>query len=369
MSYALPIPTPVNPGPDPDVVIANAEMRAAYALVRRVARTDVPVLLLGETGVGKEVLARELHSAGPRGNGPLVVLNCGAVPAGLLESTLFGHERGAFTDARCTQRGMFETASGGTLFLDEIGELPLAAQVALLRVLETKRLTRIGGATEIPVDARVVAATNRDLTEAVANGTFRLDLLHRINALTIRVPPLRERADEIDALIDALLPEAARQCGNAVAWVSDAARACLRAYRWPGNVRQLRNTLQRAALECDGDTIEVEHLPDEIRGANGHSLVVPAAPRQAAPASSSAPAEPTAEAAPVIAAGGDGARIGLKQQMMDYERRVILDALRRTNGNRRRAAALLRTPLRTLARKIRVHGIRTRAELEADDGF
>jgi Nif-specific regulatory protein len=241
-------------------VVINPAMQAAHALIGRAASNDLPVLLLGETGVGKEILARELHQRGRRRTGPFKVVNCGAIPPGLLESTLFGHERGAFTDARCTNRGVFEQASGGTLFLDEIGDVSLATQAKLLRVLQDQEFHRLGGTRSLRTDARVVAATNKDLRRAIAAGEFREDLYFRVNVITIELPSLRERADDIDALAQHFLAEFAAELGRPRSGFSAAALARIRAHDWPGNVRELRNVLERALLVCDHEAIEVRDL-------------------------------------------------------------------------------------------------------------
>jgi DNA-binding NtrC family response regulator len=218
-------------------VVASDNMRRLYDLVARVARTTLPVLVLGETGSGKELVAHAVHQHSPRSKGPFKALNCATIPANLLESVFFGHERGAFTGADRQAPGIFEQAQGGTVFLDEVGELSAQAQAALLRVLETRRLVRVGGNREIEVDVRVVAATHRDLSAMVRAGTFREDLMFRLDALTLRVPPLRERKEEIAPLAELFLARASEQWGTGTKRLSEDARESLEAYAWPGNVR------------------------------------------------------------------------------------------------------------------------------------
>ncbi len=318
-------------------VFKSPNMVALSQLVDRVARAKIPVLVTGETGSGKEVIARAIHERGPRADGPMRIVNCGAMAASLLESTLFGHEKGAFTGADRDRAGLFEQASGGTLFLDEVGELSPAAQVALLRVLETHEVVRLGGSRDIEVDVRVVAATNRDLEAEVSKGAFREDLLFRLNPMTLRLPPLRERPDDLDPLIDRFLAEALSGTGLSSKTLDDDARACLHAYSWPGNVRELRNVIERAVVVCLGDVIGTADLPEK--------LIDVGAPRPSANDGSTP--EPEAEE------GGD-----FKTRVRNFETRLIVDALRRTDGNQTAAAKLLRMPLRTLVHKIKTYSIR-----------
>ncbi len=321
-------------------VFASPRMRELRHLVERVAVSNIPVLIHGETGSGKEVVARAIHTSSQRANGPMRSVNCGAMPANLIESQLFGHEKGAFTGAERTTPGLFEQADGGTLFLDEVGELTPAAQAALLRVLETGRLMRVGGTEEIQVDVRLVAATHRDLESMVGAGSFRQDLLYRLNTMTLQVPPLRERPEDLDALVRRFLDEASRESGGVVTSIQDEARALLHRYPWPGNVRELRNVIDRAVVVCPGDAIGVEDLPERLRKATGPI----ASPEPGAP--------PSVEALPV---DDDAA---FKDRVKAYETRLILDALRATDGNQTQAAKMLRMPLRTLVHKIRGYGIK-----------
>ena len=322
------------------VVVVSPKMRELYDLVRKVAASSIPVLLQGETGTGKEVLARAIHRAGPRRDGPLRSVNCGAIPATLIEGALFGHVRGAFTGADRDAPGLFEQADGGTLLLDEVGELSPPAQAALLRVLETKRVTRVGATDERPVDVRVVAATHRDLDAMVEEGAFRQDLLYRLNTMVLRIPPLRERPEEIEAIAELFLKEASRESGASVRGITPPARTLLRNYAWPGNVRELRNVIERAVVVCAGEQVGPEDLPERIRG--GAADVV----------TSSSVSEPPPDDA------------DFKDRVRQYETQLILDALKRCGGNQTMAAKMLRMPLRTLVHKLKQYGIKKHFEPE-----
>ncbi|AUX35994.1 uncharacterized protein SOCE836_081980 [Sorangium cellulosum] len=273
------------------VVVRAAAMLALYEQAARAARSLISVLILGETGVGKEVLARTLHARSPRAGGPYVELNCAALPPSLLESELFGHEKSAFTGASQARPGLLESAHGGTLFLDEIGELPLAFQAKLLRVLEDRKVLRIGGRTPRRIDLRFVAATNRDLEAEVARGAFRQDLYFRLNGISLVVPPLRERVAEIGPLADRFLEEACRQLEQRSApRLSPEALAVLEAYAWPGNVRELRNVIERAAVLCAGDSVEPADLPPHLASGGAGPRSGSAPPLSGpAPLSSAAP--------------------------------------------------------------------------------
>jgi DNA-binding NtrC family response regulator len=243
------------------VVVGDPAMKKVYLLAQRVAQRGTTALILGETGVGKEVIASFLHQKSPRAAGPYVRLSCASLPDTLLESELFGHEKGAFTGADRRKTGYVEAAMGGTLFLDEIGELPLATQVKLLRVLENRTITRLGGTIEVPVDVRVVCATHRNLRDAVAGGTFREDLYYRISAFVINVPPLRDRRDEIGLLANACVVELSRAMDLPQKTLSAEVSSRLLEYPWPGNVRELKNAIEHALVVCDGPSIQIEHLP------------------------------------------------------------------------------------------------------------
>ena len=323
----------------------GAAMREVHeVMVPRLAKSTIPVLILGETGSGKEVVTRAIHDASPRRGKPLRCINCAAIPASLIESVLFGHEKGAFTSADRAQKGIFEQAHGGTVLLDEVGELQPAAQAALLRVLETKKVTRIGSDQEIEVDVRVIAATHRDLEAMCDAGQFRWDLLYRLNTMTLRIPPLRERPEEIRPLAELFLAEAGRATGCAVRAIEPQALALLQAYRWPGNVRELRNVIERAVVIAQGPAITALDLSERVRQA--------AAPGGAA-------ADPAAPAGGQ--ADGDG---DYKERVRRYEVELIVDALRRAQGNQTEAARALKMPLRTLVHKIQTYGIKKKYGVE-----
>ena len=239
----------------------NPKMQELMGLLESVAPTETTVLIRGESGTGKELVARLIHSGSPRAFGPMVAVNCGALPEGILESELFGHEKGAFTGAAAMRKGKLELADGGTLFLDEIGELSAKVQVELLRVLEDKKVVRLGGSQEIKIDFRVICATNRDLEEAVREGSFREDLFYRINVFELRIPPLRERPGDILPIAEHYIRSFSTAMGRQVTGFSDKAESLLESYSWPGNVRELANAIERALVVCRGTTIEPEHLP------------------------------------------------------------------------------------------------------------
>jgi DNA-binding NtrC family response regulator len=248
------------------IVGSSAKLQQVMTQVRKVAATPATVLILGESGVGKELIARAVHSFSQRSDKHLVTLNCGAIPMPLVESELFGHEKGAFTDAKEMHQGAFEQANGGTLFLDEIGELPLEAQVKLLRALENRTVTRVGGKNPVAVDIRIIAATNRNLEEKVRQGVFRLDLLYRLNVFTIQVPSLRERREDIPQLTDYFIAKYNRMLGVNVAGITQQAINRLMQYEWPGNIRDLENAIQSAMILSQNDVIDVAQLPMRIKG-------------------------------------------------------------------------------------------------------
>jgi two-component system response regulator HydG len=307
------------PGMCGHVVARDPRMVHILGLLRRVAPTPATVLLLGESGVGKEVIARCLHAHSRRAEAPFVAVNCAALAPSLIESELFGHERGSFTGAVDRHSGVFERAHGGTLFLDEIGELDASLQSKLLRVLQEKTFERVGGGKPVETDVRVIAATNRDLQKAVQDGRFRSDLFFRLNTFPIEIPPLRQRPADVDALAELFLEQASRRLERPGLTLSDAARYALRAHSWPGNVRELENAMERAVILAD-DVLLPEHFP-----------LNPAA----APASQSEPG---------------------RMNMRDLERRAIEEALRRNNGNRTQAARDLGISLRTLQYRLKEYG-------------
>jgi two-component system, NtrC family, response regulator AtoC len=305
-----------------DNVVADPEMDRAYALGRKVARSPTNVLLLGETGVGKEVLAQRIHAWSSRAAAPFVRVNCAAVPEALLESELFGHEKGAFTGADRRKIGYCESAHGGTLFIDEIGELSLHAQVKLLNVLESRTITRVGDTAPIAVDVRVICATHRDLQDAIAKGTFRADLFYRIGSFVIRIPPLRARSTEVDAFAHMFARAFAAAAGERPPSISMDALAILRGYSWPGNVRELRNVIEHAMVMAEGEPeLLRSHLPEQV----------------AAPA-------PSVKSR----VGGDS----VKDKMSDFERRTVEEALAAEGGNQTRAAKRLGISRRALVYKL-----------------
>jgi DNA-binding NtrC family response regulator len=310
-------------------VIDGPLVKRLYEQVERVAKANVPVLVLGETGSGKEHVAISLHAQSSCSSGPFVVANCGAIPPSLLEATLFGHERGAFTGAVARSVGLLERASGGTLFLDEVGELTMTAQAALLRAVETQRICRVGSPVEVPIDVRFVAATHCDLDAMVQDGAFRKDLYFRLNGVKLLVPPLRERMDEIEALVHVFIERARHEWGARARTISADALDVLSGYGWPGNVRQLRHAIERAALLCAGESIEPSHLPEYV-------FARPVQPK---------------EAPSLVESFTD---LSLRTQVEKFEAALLEEALKRTGGSRKAAARLLRIPLRTLFRKLRV---------------
>lgn len=248
-------------------LIGNAPaMAEVFALAQKTATCNVTALITGETGTGKELLARAIHEHSPRARGPFVAFSCANLPETLIDDELFGHERGAFTGADGMRRGRFETANGGTLFLDEIGDLPLALQSRLLRVLQERTFHRLGGTSTVPVDIRLIAATHRDLEAMVREGTFRQDLLYRLNVVQLRMPALRDRRDDIPTLARHFLARFSSSFDKRVLHFSPGAQLGLTEYAWPGNVRELENTVQRAVALADNSTVEIEHLPEQVGG-------------------------------------------------------------------------------------------------------
>ena len=254
-----------------DFLGESSAMRQVYSIIDRVAASSVDVLVTGETGTGKELVARAIHARSRRSEGPFVPVDCGAIPDALIESELFGHERGAFTGADARRMGLVEFADGGTLFLDEVGELPLPLQAKLLRVLQERRVRRVGARQENAVDVRVVAATSRDLDRMVERGEFRRDLFYRINVVRIDLPPLRVRGDDIGLLAEFFANKAAQEMGRNVAGLSTDVYQVLRNYHWPGNVRELQNVVRRAIAMTRSPMAGVDDLPDEIVAAAGHA--------------------------------------------------------------------------------------------------
>jgi transcriptional regulator with AAA-type ATPase domain len=326
----VPPPVPARPAPRPGTM--------DEATMDRIALSAINVLILGETGVGKEVMARRLHQRSPRADAPILCLNCAALSESLLESELFGFERGAFTGATQSKPGLLESAQGGTVFLDEVGEMPPALQAKLLRVLEQREVLRVGGLKPRPIDVRFLSATNRDLETEIGAGRFRQDLYFRLNGIALRIPPLRERAAEIEPLARAFLAEACAEARRgAVPGVSSAALALLLRYAWPGNIRELRNVMERAVVLCEGDEIGLEHLPGDKMA----PVLARGAPRP--------PQEASLE--------DDDTFSG--QDMLEAmyapdknERARIIEALTRCHGNQTEAAKALGISRRALVTKI-----------------
>lgn len=306
------------------IVGTSGPMRQVYEQIARVARANTTVLIRGESGTGKELIAHAIHYSSPRAKKPFVKVSCAALPDSLIESELFGYEKGAFTGAQARKKGRFELAEGGTLFLDEIGEINLSTQVKLLRVLQEREFDRLGGTETVKTNVRLIAATNSDLEKAIAAGTFREDLHYRLNVFTIYVPPLRERKTDVLLLVDHFLDKYSMEHGHQVKRISTPAIDMLMSYHWPGNVRELENAIERAVLVCDGSVVHPHHLPPTLQ---------------------------TAEAS------GTVADVSLSDAVDAYEKSLIQDALKTARGNASRAAKLLHSTERIISYKIRKLGI------------
>ena len=309
-----------------DLIAVDPASRELAQLARRVAQSDATVLLNGESGVGKEVLSRYIHRHSPRADGPFVAINCAAIPENMLEAVLFGHEKGAFTGAIKSSVGKFEQAQGGTLLLDEISEMDLGLQAKLLRVIQERQVERLGGQTTIDLDVRIIATTNRDLRQEVAERRFREDLYYRLNVFPLTVPPLRQRPEDILPIAEKLLSTYHRAAGQPLS-LSEEARQRLRAHDWPGNVRELDNVIQRALILKQGRQIEAEDILIEL----GSSLNAP-------------------EAEPLSAEAEDAGR--LHSDLRDREAQVIIDTLKQFNGSRKKTAEQLGISPRTLRYKL-----------------
>src|SRR5277367_558272 len=310
------------------LVGSSRKMQELFALVERVAPSNVSVLITGESGTGKEMVARTLHDLSPRKAKPFVAVNCAAIPETLIESEIFGHEKGAFTGALERRAGCFELAEEGTLLLDEIGEMPVGTQAKLLRVLEERKLRRLGSKVESPVDVRVLSATNQDPDEAVEKGQLRGDLFYRLNVFNIHMPPLREHKEDIPEIVDAMLVEMNRKHCREVSGVDPDMMARMMAYDWPGNVRELRNTIERAVVLCGGGAIESRHLP---------------------PGFGTKAVKATTDAG--IASNAIQVEVGATVD--EGERRLILKTLESTNNNKTRAEEILGISLKTLHNKLK----------------
>jgi len=307
-----------------NIIGTSKEMRDVYEQVAQVAPAGATVLIRGESGTGKELVAHAIHYNSPRSSKPFVKVNCAALPESLIESELFGHEKGAFTGAVARKRGRFEMAEGGTLFLDEIGDLSPAMQVKLLRVLQEREFERVGGTETLKVNVRLIAATNVDLEQAVSDGRFRSDLYYRLNVFSIYLPPLRERKTDILLLADHFLDKYGGQNGKRIKRISTPAIDMLMSYHWPGNVRELENVVERATLVCEGNVIHGYHLPPTLQTAEGSGTVT---------------------------------KMSLDQAVSSFEKDLIQDALKTARGNRARAARLLDTTERILGYKVKKYEI------------
>ena len=303
-----------------NIIGTSGPTRQMYEQVAQVAQTNTTVLIRGESGTGKELIAHAIHYNSLRAKKPFVKVSCAALPDSLIESELFGYEKGAFTGAHARKKGRFELAEGGTLFLDEIGDINLNTQVKLLRVLQEREFERVGGTETVRVNVRVLCATNKDMEKAIADGTFREDLYYRLNVFTIFVPPLRDRKADLLLLADHFLEKFSREHGKIIKRISTPAIDMLMSYHWPGNVRELENVLERSVLVCDGQVIHGHHLPPSLQTADSSNTVT---------------------------------RVSLKDAVEGFERDLIQDALKTTRGNRAKAARLLDTTERILNYKVR----------------
>ncbi|MEM9068642.1 MAG: sigma-54 dependent transcriptional regulator [Myxococcota bacterium] len=318
----------------PDIVGEHPSLLRVFSIIERVADTDCSVLVTGESGTGKELVARGLHRASDRKSGPFVTVNCAAIPENLLESELFGHVKGAFTGATSSRKGRFLDADGGTLFLDEIGELPLNLQGKLLRALQEKVVCAVGESKERRVDVRIIAATNRDLEEMVEARSFREDLLYRLNVIPLELPPLRERSSDIQLLVQHFVAEANAGRRRSVEGVDDEAMTALSTYGWPGNIRQLRNVIERVVVLKGEGVIEFADLPPRIRKARGASsagILLPTLPEEG---------------------------IALRDAVERFENALIVQALERTGWNKNRAASILKMNRTTLVEKLKKKDIK-----------
>jgi len=301
------------------IIGTSGPMRQVYEQISKVASTNTTVLIRGESGTGKELIAHAIHYNSPRAKKPFIKVSCAALPESLIESELFGYEKGAFTGAHARKKGRFELSEGGTLFLDEIGDINLSSQVKLLRVLQEREFERVGGTEPVRVNVRLIAATNKDLEKAITAGTFREDLLYRLNVFAIFVPPLRERKPDVMLLADHFLEKYATEHGKSIKRISTPAIDMLMAYHWPGNVRELENIIERAVLVCDGSVVHGHHLPPTLQ---------------------------TSEAS------GTVTNLSLDEAVEAYEKDLIQDALKTTRGNRAKAAKLLHSTERIIGYKV-----------------
>jgi transcriptional regulator with PAS, ATPase and Fis domain len=329
---------PMLPAASPEAVVGSAAMKEVFGSVDRLAQTDIPVLVLGETGTGKEVVARAIHERGKRSGKELCCINCAAIPDSLVESILFGHVRGAFTGADRDSKGVFEEAHEGTVLLDEIAELPLPTQAKLLRVIETKQISRVGSTKERSMDVRIIAATHRNLEQMCESSQFRWDLFYRINTMTLRIPPLRERQEEIPMLVEHFIQHGLQDGDSRVTSIDPEALQLLMDFQWPGNVRELRNVIERAVVLAQGHIISTEDLPERVRLYREEEEL------------DIAEGEVLTEKTTLDSQT-------LRDRVKEFEAQRIRETLRQSGGNQSEAARQLRVPLRSLVRKIKQYGI------------
>ncbi|ACL65736.1 two component, sigma54 specific, transcriptional regulator, Fis family [Anaeromyxobacter dehalogenans 2CP-1] len=321
--------------PGTDMIGSGPAMQRVFELVKKVSPSNASVVIAGESGTGKEVVARAIHNLSPRKDKPFVALNCSAIPATLIESELFGYERGAFTGADQRRLGNFELAHNGTLFLDEIGELPLELQAKFLRVLEERKIRRLGGRSEVEVDVRVICATNRDLKEEIRRGRFREDLYFRLHVFSILLPTLKERREDVPLLVHHFIEKFNAETGKRVQGVSPAAMAVLQGYAWPGNIRELRNTVERAMILVDGEVIGEEQLPPDMPASRPEAATL---------------------------------RVPLGLHIDKVEKEYILASLQRNGGNKARTAEILGISEKTLYNKLNRYAAEARSRGEASEG-
>jgi DNA-binding NtrC family response regulator len=314
-----------------NIIGKSAPMQQVFDLISQVAPRRSTVLIQGESGTGKELVAKAIHAASTRADAPFVAINCGNIPSELLESEIFGHVRGAYTGATSTKKGLFEIADGGTFFLDEVASISLEMQGKLLRVIQEREFRHLGGLENIKVDVRIIAATNRELQAAVADGTFRNDLFYRLNVIVIKLPALAERTEDIPLLAEHFIKKYCDENGRGLCTLDPAAARILMDYHWPGNVRELENAIERAVVLCPGDVISADLLPKNI---SGSQILFPSAL--------------------------EGESLSLKERVGNFEKGLILTALERTDWNQKKAAALLSVNPTTLSEKLKRFGIRPR---------
>jgi two-component system, NtrC family, response regulator AtoC len=339
----------LNDGDRPPLVGDSVPMRTVYDMVARVADSPSTVLITGESGTGKELIAKALHRSSSRRDKPLIKVNCAAIPKDLVESELFGYERGAFTGAVSSKPGRFELADGGTLFLDEIGEVPVEMQVKLLRAIQESEFERVGGIKTLRVDVRLIAATNRDLKQLIADGRFREDLYYRLAVVPITLPPLRDRREDIPLLVRHFIEKYDQRLGKRVEGIEDEALQLLLGYAWPGNIRELENLMERSVLFADGPLIQASALPDSLRERGAH------------------PPVPIAAVGPlgaIAAPSGASMKEIVRQAQAELERELITRALEETGGNVTRAAKRLQISRKSLQVKMKELGLRGATDLD-----